>query len=277
MPIVTISRGTMSGGKALAECLATTLGCSCIAREVLVEGAAKLGVSEEFLRERLERAPGLWERLTAERKTYALATQAALAEQVVRGEAVYHGLAGHLLLREIPEVLRVRLIAPAEIRVKALMEQRRMTREDAERFIAQVDSHRVRWTRLMYNADIEDPRLYDIVLNLEKTTIQSGCDTVITLARRPEFTIDDAARARLSDFVLTCRVRLALAVQPATRGLELDVTVRGGTVTLSGKVPKPDMLTHASDRWMKELREAVEGVTGVKRVVLDVSVVSAYH
>ena len=146
--------------------------------------------------ERLERAPGLWERLTAERKTYALATQAALAEQVVRGEAVYHGLAGHLLLREIPEVLRVRLIAPVEIRVKALMEQRRMTREDAERFIAQVDSHRVRWTRLMYNADIEDPRLYDIVLNLEKTTIQSGCDTVITLARRPEFTIDDAARAR---------------------------------------------------------------------------------
>lgn len=276
MPIVTVSRGTMSGGKALAECLAATLGCSCIAREVLVEGAAKLGVSEEFLRERLERAPGLWERLTAERRTYALATQAALAEQVARGEAVYHGLAGHLLLREIPQVLRVRLIAPVEVRVKALMEQRGMTREDAERFITEVDSHRVKWTRLMYNADIEDPRLYDLVLNLEKISIESGCDVVLAMARRPEFTIDDAARARLGDFVLTCRVRLALAIQPATRGLELEVTARSGVVTLAGKVPKPDMLTHASDRWMKELREVVEGVTGVKRVVLDVGVVSAY-
>ena len=277
MPIITISRGTMSGGKALAECLAATLGCSCIAREVLVEGAAKLGVSEEFLRERLERAPGLWERLTAERKTYALATQAALAEQIARGEAVYHGLAGHLLLREIPEVLRVRLIAPVEARVKALMEQRGMTREDAERFIMQVDSHRVRWTRLMYNADIDDPRLYDLVINLEKTSIESGCDVVLTLARRPEFTIDDTARTRLGDFALTCRVRLALAVQPATRGLDLNVTARAGAVTLTGTVPKPDMLTHASDRWTREIREVVEGVAGVKRVVLDVGVVSAYH
>jgi cytidylate kinase len=277
MPIITISRGTMSGGKALAECLAATLGCSCIAREVLVEGAAKLGVSEEFLRERLERAPGLWERLTAERKTYALATQAALAEQVARGEAVYHGLAGHLLLREIPEVLRVRLIAPLEIRVKALMEQKGMTREDAEQFIAQVDSHRVRWTRLMYDADIEDPRLYDLVLNLEKISIGSACEVVLAMARRPEFAIDEAARARLGDFVLTCRVRLALAVQPATRGLDLEVTARSGTVTLTGKVPTPDMLTHASERWVKELRQVVEGVAGVKRVVLDVGVVSAYH
>ena len=277
MPIITVSRGTMSGGKALAECLAATLGCSCIAREVLVEGAAKLGVSEEFLQERLQRAPGLWERLTAERKTYALATQAALAEQIAGGEAVYHGLAGHLLLREIPEVLRVRLIAPVEIRVRALMEQKGMTREDAERFIAQVDSHRVRWTRLMYNADIEDPRLYDLVLNLEKITIDSGCDAVLAMARRPEFTVDEPARARLADFVLTCRVRLALAIQPATRGLDLDVKARAGTVTLTGKVPKPDMLTHASERWMRELREVVEGVTGVKKVVLDVGVVSAYH
>jgi hypothetical protein len=37
------------------------------------------------------------------------------------------------------------------------------------------------------------------------------------------------------------------------------------------------MLTHASERWTKELREVVEAVTGVKRVVLDVGVVSAYH
>jgi two-component system response regulator CpxR len=129
----------------------------------------------------------------------------------------------------------------------------------------------------MYNADIEDPRLYDIVLNLEKTTIESGCDAVLALARRPEFTIDEAARARLGDFVLTCRVRLALAIQPASRGLDLEVTARNGAVTLAGKVPKPDMLTHASDRWMTELRQVVEGVAGVKRVILDVGVVSAYH
>jgi cytidylate kinase len=277
MPIITVSRGTMSGGTALAECAARALGSPCLAREVLVSAATALGVGEQFLKERIERAPGLWERLGTERKTYVLAVQAALAEHVSKGDAVYHGLAGHLLLRDIPQVIRLRLIAPLETRVRALMEQRAMTRDAAERFIAQVDQQRVRWTRLMYNADIEDPRLYDLVINLDKTSLESACAVVVTMARRPEFAIDDAARAGLADFALACKVRLALAIQPASRGLELEVAARSGVVTLAGKVPKPDMLTHASDRWIGELRKVVEEVPGVKKVVLDVNLVSAYH
>ena len=277
MAIITISRGSMSGGRALGECVAGALGCSCIAREVLVEAAAKLGVSEEFLRERIERSPGFWDRLTAERRTYVLAVQAALAEHVRGGDVVYHGLAGHLLLREVPEVLRVRLIAPAAARVRALMEQRGMTREDAESFIDEVDHHRARWTRLLYDADIEDPRLYDLVLNLEKTSIESACAVVVTMAQRREFAVDDAARIRLRDFALACRVRVALAVQPASRGLALEVAAANGVVTLTGEIPRPDMLTHASERWIGELRRVVEQVQGVKSVVLDVHLVSAYR
>jgi cytidylate kinase len=277
MAIITISRGSMSGGKKLAECVAGAMGCACIAREVLVEGAAKLGVSEEFLRERIERSPGLWERLTAERRTYALAVQAALAEHVCGGAVVYHGLAGHLLLREIPEVLRIRLIAPIQVRVQALMEQRGMTREAAENHIVEVDHHRARWTRLMYEVDIEDPRLYDLVVNLEKTSLESACATVVTLARQREFIVDDAARVRLLDFALACRVRVALAVQPASRGLALKVTASDGVVTLAGEIPRPDMLTHASERWIGELRQVVEQVQGVTKVVLDVHLVSAYR
>ncbi len=276
MSIVTVSRGTMSGGKALAECAARALGSPCLAREVLVSAATALGVPEQFLRDRMERAPGLWERLGVERKTYVLAVQAALAEHVSSGNAVYHGLAGHLLLRDIPQVLRLRLIAPLETRVRAVMQQRGMTRDAAERFIAEIDQHRVRWTRFMYGADLEDPRLYDVVINLDKTSIESACALVVTMARRPEFTIDDAARAGLADFALASRVRLALAIQPASRGLDLDVTARSGVVTLAGKVPKPDMLTHASDRWIGELRKVAEGVEGVKTVVLDVNLVNAY-
>ncbi len=277
MAIITISRGSMSGGKELGECVAGALGCSCIAREVLVEAAAKLGVSEEFLRERIERSPGFWDRLTAERRTYILATQAALADHVRGGDVVYHGLAGHLLLREVAKVLRVRLIAPMEARVRALMEQRGMTREDAERFIAEVDHHRTRWTRLMYDVDIEDPRLYDLVVNLEKTSIESACAVVTTMAQRREFVIDDADRIRLRDFALACRVRVALAVQPASRGLALEVAASNGVVTLTGEIPRPDMLTHASERWIGELRRVVEQVQGVKTVVLDVHLVSAYR
>ena len=277
MAIVTVSRGTMSGGSTLAECAAKALGSPCLAREVLVSAATALGVTEGFLKDRMERAPGLWERLGAERKTYILAVQSALADHVASGTAVYHGLAGHLLLREIPQVLRLRLIAPIEVRVQAVMEQRRTTRDEAERFIAQIDQHRVRWTRLMYDVDIEDPRLYDVVINLDKTTIESACALVVTMARRPEFVVDESGLAGLADFALACKVRLALAVQPASRGLDLAVTARSGVVTLAGQVPRPAMLTHSSDRWVGELRKVAEDVAGVKKVVLDVNLVSAYH
>jgi hypothetical protein len=40
MSIITISRGTLSGGKMLAECLSRGLGYKCIDRDVLVEKAA---------------------------------------------------------------------------------------------------------------------------------------------------------------------------------------------------------------------------------------------
>ena len=270
MPIITISRGTMSGGRALAELVARALGCACIAREVLIEAAAKLGVSEESLQERMERSPGLFGRLTTERRMYAIACQAALAERAVQGDLVYHGLAGHLLLNDVPEVLRVRLIAPVEMRVRALMEERSMSRDDARRYIEKVDAQRAKWTRLMYDADIEDLRLYDVVLNLEKTTVESACEAVLALARRPEYSLDAAARVRLRDFALASRVQLSLETHPASRGLGLETSVRGGVVTLTGSLPQVEFLPAANELLLAELRGFVERVPGVEKVVLDV-------
>ncbi len=277
MPIITVSRGTMSGGKALAECLARSLGCACIAREVLLEGAAKLGVSEDRLREGMERSPGLWDRFSAERRTYVLACQAALAEHAAQGDFVYHGLAGHLLLRDLPEVLRVRLIAPLELRVKALAEHRRMPREEAERYIAEVDAQRARWTRLMYDVDIGDPGLFDLVLNLEKASLDSACGTVTAMARRPEFTIDEAARGRCAEFALASRVQLALDVHPSSQGLGLRVTARGRRVVLAGQIPQAQLASHATDRWKGELRKVAEAVPGVDGVELELDVVRGYR
>ena len=59
MSIITISRGTLSGGRAVAECLAEMLGYPCIGREILQEAAKRLGVSEDnVLDGRFETPPG---------------------------------------------------------------------------------------------------------------------------------------------------------------------------------------------------------------------------
>ncbi len=55
--VITVSRGSFSGGKALAECLAGRLGHRCIDRDTIVKRATTYGVSEEELQGVLERPP----------------------------------------------------------------------------------------------------------------------------------------------------------------------------------------------------------------------------
>jgi cytidylate kinase len=277
MPLITISRGSMSGGKDLAECISAALACPCIGREILVDAASKLGVPQQVLAKKMEKGPGLWDRLTLERRIYVVAVQAALAEHVVSGDLVYHGLAGHMLLRGLPAVLRIRLIAPLELRIQTVMERQKLSRQTAEHYIHDVDEDRVRWTRFIYDVDLRDSRLYDMIINLEGMTISTACSAVLEIVKQPEFEITESVRVRLVDFALACRVKVALATHPASRGLDLEVTVHKGVVSIVGEVPQPIMLTHASSRWEQELTQIAGSVDGVQRVELSIRAFDAYH
>lgn len=212
MAIITISRGSLSGGRALAECLSSRLGYPNVGREVLQEAAEALGASEEAFRGKFETTPGIWGRLTNAREKYVLAVQTALAEWCTRGDLVYHGLSGHHLLKGLPGILRVRLIAPMEMRIKAFMETHpMMTISQAEDFIKDIDQDRSRWVRVMYGADVTDPNLYDLTINLMTHTIESACETVATAAAQPRFQITDDMEAEIFAFAAECRERLSRA------------------------------------------------------------------
>lgn len=212
MAIITISRGTLSGGRATAECLAGELGYPCVGREILQEAARKLGAPEEDLTGKLEARPSRWARLTQQRKDYLLAVQTALAEHCASGSLVYHGLAGQFLLRDLPGVLAVRLIAPLEMRVRALRDaHHRMTRKAAEEFIHDVDEDRRRWVKLMYQADVEDPSLYDLTVNLQSISLDTACEIIAAAAAQPQYEVTDDAKERLEAFANTCREQLKQA------------------------------------------------------------------
>lgn len=209
MAIITISRGSLSGGRALAECLSARLGYPNVGREVLQEAAEALGASEEAFRGKFETTPGLWGRLTNARRKYVLAVQTALAEWCTRGDLIYHGLSGHHLLKGLPAILRVRLIAPMDIRVQALLDSHhQMTAAQAADFIRDVDQDRARWVKVMYDADVNDPNLYDIIINLETHTIESACEVVAAAAAQSRFQITDEVEAEIFAFAAECRDRL---------------------------------------------------------------------
>ena len=118
MSIITISRGSYSRGKEVAEKLAQALGYECISREILLEASEKFNIPEIKLVRAIHDAPSILERITYGKERYVAYLRAALLKHVQKDHVVYHGLAGHFFLQGIPHVLKVRIIADLEDRVQ---------------------------------------------------------------------------------------------------------------------------------------------------------------
>jgi cytidylate kinase len=258
MSVVTISRGTFSGGKMLAECLARRLGYRCIDRDVIVERAAAHGVSQDELRAALEKPPTLLERFQHKKYLYLVLMQAALAEEVRTGKAIYHGLAGHLLLRGGTPVLRTRIIAPIEFRIRMARDRLKLSRNDAIAYIEKMDQDRRKWTQYLYGVDWGDPSQYDVVINLEHINIDQACRMLATLLRDRCFQFTPECQAQMNDLAIASRVRARLALTPATAHLEVDVEAHGGMVSIKGKLPNISQIEE-----IEKLVLAVNGVTGL--------------
>jgi cytidylate kinase len=234
MAIITISRGTFSGGKSLAECVAEKLGYRCLARAELAEAVERYGVSEEKLSKVIGEAPHLWEHLSSERARYLDCVRAILIDEVKDGDVVYHGIAGHFLLRGAPQVLRVRVVANMEFRIKAAMERGALTREDAIQVIRTMDDKRARWARFLYHVDWSDPSLYDLVLNLDQISLSSACDIVCNSVNLEEYKATPESRKIMDDLVLSSHVRAVIAEHKNISDREIEIEADGGVVTIGG-------------------------------------------
>lgn len=269
MAIITISRGSMSGGVELADCLAKHLRYPSLSREVLVKGAEKLGVSEEMLRGKIERSARLWERLTSDRRIYLLALQSALADACVSGDLVYHGHAGHLLLKGLPNVLRVRLIAPLSMRIRTVMKRKGLDYRGARDYISVTDEERVRWTKFVYGVNWGDPTNYDIVVNLQNVGIETACTMIRAVVQLPEYEITEAVKKKFREHALACRVKVALAANAQSRSIVFDVRADGQNVEVLAEIATGGLLVRKVGPSEEEIRLIARSVEGVGDVKVD--------
>ncbi len=261
MPIITISRGSFSGGKMLAECLSGRLGYRCIDREEVIRKAAQWGVSQDDLRTAIEKPPSFLGQSQHTKYQYLAFIQAALTEEVRHGNAIYHGLAGHLLLGKGPHVLRTRIIAPMDFRIAKLQHRLKYNRKQAIAYIVKMDEDRRKWTQFLYGVDWADASLYDIVLNLEQMTLDEACEVVATAAQLKCFAHTAATQRALDDLAKASWVKANLAMNADTCDLQLEVTAHDGSVSLMGKIDTPSQA--------KKIRSLVKSIPGVQEVHLD--------
>ena len=272
MSIITISRGTLSGGEALANLLSGKTGYPVIGLEVIKDAATRFGISESTISKQLSQGPRVIERLAGDkRRIYVSAVQYALAERALQGDFIYHGLAGHFLLLEVPNVLKIRLVAPLPYRVKSVMEKKGFTEAEAIKYIENVDEKRKQWTRFLYGVDWTDPMLYDMVINLDHVTLDTACGLILYALDGPEFKDSPEKQKAVQDFALSCQVRARLALDERTRGVETVVDAKEGKVLVRGRVFTTSALVATGMQSTKAyIHEVVKGIPGVKELKIDI-------
>jgi cytidylate kinase len=263
MSIITISRGTFSGGKTLAELLAGRLGYPCLSREEALNYAAiDYGITKEDLASAFNQPHSLWEQASGKRMAYLKCVGATILRHAENGCLVYHGHAGHLLLRGISHVLRVRVLADRSFRIEAAMDRLDLTRDGAVAYIERIDNERRKWSRFLYGIDWENPGLYDAVLNLERLTIGGACETIVSMTGLDEFKMTAQSKKSLEDATLASRVWAALAKNDLTRKLSIRVSAQSGLVTIEGSVGAQKVVDAIS-----EVAGQVEGAVEIRNEV----------
>ena len=153
MSIITISRGSYSRGKEVAELLAENMGYACISREILLSASEQFNIPEMRLVRTLHDAPSVFDRFAHGKERYVAYIRAAILKMAQKGNAVYHGLAGHFFLQGIPHALKVRIIADIEDRVKEEMRRMNIPEDDARYTLIKDDDERRRWGLYLYGID----------------------------------------------------------------------------------------------------------------------------
>jgi cytidylate kinase len=267
MAIVTVSHEMGSGGAEIAATLAERLGYRYVDQDMIGQAARQYGVGEEKLTQLDETKPSLFERFDVETRQYITVLQSALLDVAEQDDVVIMGRGGQVLLRNIVHVLRVRVMAPFDMRVKRVMKKMagQMGESVDVRTTAEMlrrnDHEKFGRMRYLYDVDWSDPSLYDVVINTEKLSTQAGIDLIIGLLHRPEVAATETSRQVVRDRALASRVRTALAGNAETRKYRINVEADRGVIQLEG--------TAALEK-ATEVARTVPGVVDVKSQLLEV-------
>lgn len=211
MGIITISRGSYSMGREVAEGLAYNLGYECISREILIETSSQFNIPETKLFHAIHDAPSVLDRFTRGKKKYITFIREALLNHLKNDNVVYHGFAGHFFIKDVPNILKVRIIADLEDRIREAMKREDVTDEKgARKLIEKLDKERRKWSMKLYGIDTRDPSLYDIVLHIDNFKVNDAVEVLTDIARRPIFQTTEETQKAINDRYLAARAEEAL-------------------------------------------------------------------
>jgi cytidylate kinase len=247
MTIVAVSREMGSGGYEVAAAVAKALNFQYVDREILLRAAQSHGVPEEKISDVADRRLSLWERFDEEKRRYLIFIEAAYYSFAEQGNLVTAGRSGPFFLRDVGHALRVRIMAPFDVRVKRIMEQDKVDMRTASMKVKEYDRELAGRIDYLFGLDWTKPEHYDLVINTAGGDWKFYVDLLAAAARHPQFQPTPESTQRIRDLSLAAQVRAAIAKDPVTKNINVEVTAQAGQVALKGVVFSPAMMDAAAE------------------------------
>lgn len=197
MSIITISRGSYSRGKEVAEIVAKELNYKCISRGSILEASDKFNIPEVRMIKALHDTPSIFNRFHRGQEQYISYFKSTFLSHMIKGNVVYHGLAGHFFVQNISHALKVRINAKLSDRVVAEMNRENCSEETALYRLKKDDDERRNWGIQLYGKDPWDSRFYDMVFCVDSLTVENIVEIITTTVRKNQFRETPASLAEL--------------------------------------------------------------------------------
>lgn len=260
MSIIVLSSDSFCRGEEIARRVARDLDYEFLGSECVDQAASAFGASPEKLRKTLcpPPAPLFLSRRTREK--HLAYFQATLLASLVRGDLVYAGQAGHMLVGDVSHIVKVKLTAGLDDRAARRAERDKIPSSRARRLLLRSDAARKAWLQKLYGADSSDPSRFDLVVDLSSAGTDGACSQIGQTAREIRFQPVTYSVNSLRDHELACRVRARLV----DRFGAIDVTARYGEVKIRSKA-----LRNGKTRKATLIRSMLSSIEDVAYVVFE--------
>ena len=189
-PYVTLSREAGACGGEIAELVGEELGWEVLDKALLDRVADRFHLSRPML-DLVDETKNNWafdmlgawlDRRFIPPEKYVARLRRFVWTAARRGNVIFVGRGVHFLLpRE--SGLAVRLVAPEKYRVAHVMRRLQCNADYARRWIKETDRGRREFVLRYFHHDVDDPHLYDLVINVEGMGPVGTVDQILTAIR----------------------------------------------------------------------------------------------
>ena len=219
MAIITISRGSYSRGRQVAERLGQRLGYKVISREVLISTSEEFNIPEIKLKKALHNAPSVLDRFSYGKERYLAFIRANILEQLAQDNTIYHGLAGHAFIQGVSHELDVHIRADFEDRINRYIEGvkqeegKEVSEETARYRLQKDDEERHKWSVHITGVDPCNPANYDLIYNASKFKVNDIVESIAQFSELPYLQTTAESQKKIEQLMLAALVKAAIVYE----------------------------------------------------------------